>query len=88
MGDIVVSGLGKAYKSYPSQWSRLAEWINPSGKPKHRLHWVLQDINFHLRAGEAVGIVGANGAGKSTLLKLCLNWAWVFTRTLPAGRTP
>jgi lipopolysaccharide transport system ATP-binding protein len=70
MGDIVVSGLGKAYKSYPSQWSRLAEWINPSGKPKHRLHWVLQDINFHLRAGEAVGIVGANGAGKSTLLKL------------------
>lgn len=70
MGDIVVSGLGKAYKSYPSQWSRLAEWINPSGKPKHRLHWVLSDINFHLKAGEAVGIVGANGAGKSTLLKL------------------
>ncbi|WP_458071337.1 ABC transporter ATP-binding protein [Rhodanobacter sp. BL-MT-08] len=70
MGDIVVSDLGKAYKSYPSQWSRLAEWINPSGKPRHRLHWVLRDINFHLRAGEAVGIVGANGAGKSTLLKL------------------
>lgn len=70
MGDIRVNGLGKAYKQYPSQWSRLAEWILPSGKPRHVDHWVLQDINFHLQAGEAVGIVGSNGAGKSTLLKM------------------
>lgn len=70
MGDIRVSGLGKAYKQYPGQWSRLAEWILPVGKPRHIEHWVLKDIDFHLRAGEAVGIVGANGAGKSTLLKM------------------
>ncbi|WP_426700842.1 ABC transporter ATP-binding protein [Rhodanobacter sp. Col0626] len=70
MGDIRVSGLGKAYKQYPGQWSRLAEWILPGHKPRHVEHWVLKDIDFHLRAGEAVGIVGANGAGKSTLLKM------------------
>ena len=33
---------------------------------------ILQDINFHVRPGEIVSIVGANGAGKSTLIKLLL----------------
>ena len=33
---------------------------------------VLQDINFQVRPGEIVSIVGVNGAGKSTLIKLLL----------------
>ena len=33
---------------------------------------VLEDINFQVRPGEIVSIVGVNGAGKSTLIKLLL----------------
>jgi ATP-binding cassette subfamily B protein len=33
---------------------------------------VLVDINFAVRAGEAIGIVGPSGAGKSTLVQLLL----------------
>jgi len=70
MGSIVVQSLGKAYKQYPNRWSRLLEWLSPRKKIYHNLKWVMQDVSFIIRPGEAVGIIGINGAGKSTLLKM------------------
>lgn len=70
MGTITVTNLGKAYKQYPTRWSRLAEWLVPFSKPRHQLKWVMQDVSFTVNPGEAVGIIGINGAGKSTLLKM------------------
>jgi ABC-type polysaccharide/polyol phosphate transport system ATPase subunit len=32
--------------------------------------WVLDDINFEVKKGETLGIIGQNGSGKSTILKL------------------
>ena len=74
---IAFDGVGKTFRkddggrSLRDAWGSMAARLLGRPQPPARPEFqALRDVNFEVRAGECVGVIGHNGAGKSTVLKL------------------
>jgi lipopolysaccharide transport system ATP-binding protein len=69
--SVSVHNVSKRYMLYEKPRDRLKHSLfRPFGRSYGHEFWALQDINFELRRGETLGVIGRNGSGKSTLLQI------------------
>lgn len=64
--EITASG---QYDDMPSEIEKI-EFEHVYFKYPEQENWVLEDVNFTLKKGQKMALVGENGAGKSTIIKL------------------
>ncbi|MCI5167630.1 MAG: ATP-binding cassette domain-containing protein, partial [Candidatus Electrothrix sp. GM3_4] len=67
---ISVHNVTKTYSLYRKPVHRLLEIFHPRGKKYHTPFCALNNINFDIKKGQALGVIGRNGSGKSSLLQL------------------
>ena len=70
--DVVlrIRHVSKRFEIYDKPRHRLQQMLFGRWRTYFREFWALRDIDFEVRKGECVGIIGRNGAGKSTLLQI------------------